>query len=143
MHATKKDWTCDCCGSQFGTKAGLKNHVKSHLPPSFSCSKCDKKFKNTYNLKEHEKLHRGILNELCKHCKEGFRTKTLLYYHIIYTHFEKLHCEVNGCLSFFGCKRYYKEHLRKFHKNYDQVLIENLLGKLEILKPDQQLLKYV
>ena len=141
MHATMKDWTCDCCGSRFGTKAGLMKHVKSHLPPSFPCSTYDKKFYFTYKLKNHEKLHQGV-NELCKHCKQGFPTKNSLYDHI-YKHFERLHCEVNGCLTTFGCKRYYKDHLRKFHKNDNQVLIENLLSKLKKLIPDHKLLKYV
>ena len=143
MHSTKKNWACDCCGSQFGTKAALKKHVKSHLPPSFSCSKCDKKFVFAFTLKNHEKLHRGVLDELCKHCKVGFSTKASLSAHIIKKHFVQLHCEVNGCLKTFDLKFTYQEHLKKFHKKDDQVLIENLLSKVEKLKPDHKLLKYV
>ena len=143
MHTTKKDWTCDCCGSQFGTKIGLKQHVKSHLPPSFPCLTSGKKFVFASIVKKHEKLHRGVLNELCTHCKKGFPTKSSLNDHIVKKHFERLHCEVNGCLKNFGCKAHYKEHLKQVHKKVDQVLIENLLGKLEILKLDHKLLKYV
>ena len=142
MHAKSKDWTCDCCGSQYGIKNMLCMHMKTHLPPSFSCSKCDRKFVFAHILQTHEKHHRGILNVICKHCKKGFPTKNSLNDHVISEHFERLHCEVNGCLGTFNCKRNYKKHLIRSHKKDDQVLINNFLVKLNKMQPDHEQLKY-
>ena len=143
MHATNKDWICDCCGSHFGTKKVLWTHMKTHLPPSYSCSKCDRKFVYAHFLQNHEKLHQRILNEICKHCKKGFPTKNLLNDHVISQHFERLHCEFNGSLITFNCKFNYKSHLKRSHRKDDQILIKKLLLKLNKKKPDFQQLKYI
>ena len=143
MHNTNKGWICDCCGSRFGIKNVLKLHMLSHLAPSFSCSECDKKFVYAGHLKTHTKLHQGILNEVCKLCNKGYSTNGSLRSHIILNHFAKFHCEVTGCSSILSSKPQYKKHLKTIHKKEDQVLIKNLITKLENLKPNYQLLKYV
>ena len=142
LHNTNKGWTCDCCGSRFGTKNPLKIHMISHLPPAFSCSECDGKFGRVDHLNRHKKLHRGILNEICKICSKGFAMKDALNNHIIRKHFVKFACEVDGCSTTFSSKWYYKRHLKEVHKKDDQVLIGKLLEKLEKLKPNHQQLKY-
>ena len=143
MHNSNKGWICDCCGSRFGIKNALKIHMMTHLPPLFCCSECDRKFVYVCNLNTHKKLHRGILNEICKFCNKGFPTKDSLSGHIITKHFVKLVCEVDGCSSTFSTKGYYKRHLKSVHKKNDQVLIGKLLEKVEKLKPNHQQLKYV
>ena len=142
MHNSNKGWICDCCGSRFGLKNVLRLHMLSHLPPSFSCSECDKKFLQAGNLTRHKKLHQGILNEVCKLCNKGYATKDSLYYHIIKKHFAKLHCEVTGCSTTLSCKSNYKMHLKSVHKDDDHALIGNLVINLEKLKPNFQQLKY-
>ena len=143
MHNTNKGWICDCCGSRFGLKHVLKHHMMNHLPPSLSCSECDKKFVQAGYLKTHKKRHQGILNEICQLCNKGYATKSGLSNHIVCDHFDKFDCEVTGCSSIISSKSRYKFHLKTVHKNDDQVLIENLLIHLEKLKPDFQQLKYV
>ena len=143
MHNINKSWICDCCGSRFGYKNALKLHKMSHLPPSFSCLECGQKFMNAGNLKTHKMLHQGILNEACKLCNKGYATKNWLRNHIIHTHFAKFNCEVTGCSTTLSSKSVYKKHLTKIHNKNDQILIENLLIKLEKLKPDFQQFKYV
>ena len=143
LHNTNKGWTCDCCGSRYGTKHSLKNHMKTHLPPSFSCSECDRKFVHADTLNRHEKFHRGILNEVCKFCNKGFATKDSLRSHIIQSHFVKFVCEVAGCSTTFSSKSCYKTHLKRIHKKDDQVVIGKLLERVDKLKPDHQQLKYV
>ena len=133
MHNTNKCWICDCCGSRFGFKNVLKRHMMSHLPPSFSCSECDKKFAHVGHLKTHKKLHEGILNEICKLCNKGYATKVGRSNHIIRNHFAKFHCEVTGCSTILSSKTNYK---------LDQTLIEILIQNLEELKPNFQQLKY-
>ena len=143
MHNTNKSWICDCCGSQFGTKNALNLHMISHLPASFACPECDKKFVYAGNLKSHTKLHQGIFNEICKLCNKGYATKKGLSNHIIIKHFAKLHCEVAGCSSALSSKSVYKFHLKTVHKKDDQVLIEKLIINLQKLKSNFQQLKYV
>ena len=143
MHNTNKVWICDCCGFRFGLKNVLKKHMMIHLPPSFSCPECEKKFVRAGHLNKHKKIHRGILNEVCKLCNKGCSTKDSLSTHIILNHFAKLHCEVTGCSSILSSKPAYKMHLKKVHKNDDQVLIGNLIKNLEKLRPNFQQLKYV
>ena len=143
IHATKKDWICDVCGSRYGIKSLLKRHMMIHLPPSFACTQCDKKFVYSSNLRTHLKGHAGILNEVCKICNKGFSTKQSLTDHTIYQHFSKLHCEIPNCLSKFALKSNYKYHLTAVHKKVDKEILENLLEELEKLKPDHQQLKYV
>ena len=142
MHNTNKGWICDRCDSRFGLKQALKRHMICHLPPSFSCSECDKKFVHISHLKSHKKRHQGILNEICKVCNKGHATKTGISNHIIYNHFAKFHCEVTGCSSILSSKSVYKNHLILVHKKDDQVLIGNLLNSLEKMKPNFQQLKY-
>ena len=143
MHNTNKGWICDCCGSQFGTKNTIKEHMMSHLPPSFSCSECDKMFVHVSNLNVHKKRHQGILNEVCKLCNKGYATKGGLKVHIISNHFAKFDCEVTGCSSVLSSKTNYKLHLKTVHKKDDQVFIKNLIMNLEKLKPNIQQLKFV
>ena len=142
LHNSNRGWTCDCCGARFGTKKVLKIHMMTHLPPSFCCSECDRKFVHVGNLIRHKKLHQEILNEICKFCNKGFATKGSLREHIILKHFVKFPCEVDGCSSTFSSKANYKRHLKKVHKKDDQALIEKLLEKMEKLKPNHQQLKY-
>ena len=143
MHNTDKVWICDCCGSRFGYKKAMNFHMMSHLPPSFSCLECDKKFVYAGDINNHKKLHQGILNEVCKLCNKEYATKGGLTIHVIEKHFAKFHCEVTGCSSITSSKSRYKFHLKKVHKKDDQVLIENLIKNLEKLNPNFQQMKYV
>ena len=143
MHNANKSWICDCCGFRFGIKNTFKLHMLGHLPSSFLCSECGKKFVNVGNLNNHQKLHEGILNEVCKLCNKGYATKCGLNDHIIRNHFAKLNCELTGCSSISSSKQAYKKHLKTMHKKNDQVLIKKVIVNLEKLKPNFQQLKYV
>ena len=115
----------------------------SHLPPSFLCLECGKKFFRAFNLKVHTKRHQGVLTEICKLCNKGYSTNVGLSDHTILKHFAKLHCEVTGCSSALSNKGAYKRHLKTVHKTVDKVLMENLLINLEKLKPNYQQFKYM
>ena len=123
--------------------SGLKRHMMIHLPPTFACSKCDRKFVQGFTLKSHLKIHAGILNEECKICNKGFSSKTSFSQHIIQQHFTKLHCEIAGCSHEVGSKAGFKNHFKKVHKKVDENFLQNLMEKLGKLKPDFQKLKYV
>ena len=108
----KKNWICDFCGFRCGTKNGLKSHMMLHLPPSFACSKCPKKFVEASNLKKHLKVHAGTLSEVCKICNKGYSTKRSLNMHMKYKHFLTMHCEVDNCSFKTGLTANYKRHLK-------------------------------
>ena len=143
IHATQKDWACDCCGSRYGTKHVLKNHMKTHLPPSFACPKCPKKFVNASDLKNHLKVHAGILNQVCKICSEAYSTKNALTSHIVQQHFSKLYCKLPNCSFNSAEKLEHKKHLRTFHGKIDTNLIGKFIQNLDKLKPDFKKLEYV
>ena len=118
-------------------------HMKIHLPPSFACSKCPRKFVHAAHFKLHLKTHQGILSEFCKHCNKGYLNKNSLCSHITNHHFTKMHCVIPDCMYKAGYKGYYKIHLKRAHKYLDKNLIKKLLDDLEKLKPDFQQLKYL
>uniref|UniRef100_A0A8C7XBY9 C2H2-type domain-containing protein n=1 Tax=Oryzias sinensis TaxID=183150 RepID=A0A8C7XBY9_9TELE len=52
--------TCSLCGKYFARQVDMERHMKSHSEERpYKCSFCEKKFKNPYVLKRHEK-------EICK-----------------------------------------------------------------------------
>ena len=116
--------------------------MRTHLPPSFACSKCPKKYVLAWNFKNHLKMHEGILNEVCKVCNKSYSTKGGLRNHIARQHFSKLHCEVPNCSYKCGSKPTLKIHLERYHQYSDKNLIKNLLEDLEKLKLDFKKMKY-
>ena len=143
MHFTSKNWVCDCCGSRFGNKQVLRPHLMTHLPPSFACSICPKAFWHTTHLKNHLKRHAGVVSAVCKHCNKGFPTFSGRNNHIVNHHFSQLSCEVPKCTYKSAAKGIFKRHFKRKHKNVDKNLIAQLLEKMDKLKPDYNLLKYV
>ena len=142
MHA-KKDWVCDCCGSRFGLKFLLKDHMLIHLPPSFACSICDRMFAQASTLKNHLLTHAGVLNQICKICNKKYSTRNSLKTHISLEHFSKIHCEVPDCAYKTGLKVNYKRHVKIMHSEMDRVFVGKLNKKIEELKADYEMLKYV
>ena len=142
IHATQKDWACDCCGSRYGTKHALKIHMITHLPPSFACPKSPKKFVLASNFKTHLKRHAGILNEACKICNKAYSYKTGLTNHIVSQHFSKLHCEVPNCSYKCATKSHLKRHLKNVHQKVSPSLIKKLIEKIDKLKPNFLMMKH-
>ena len=143
IHTTKKDWVCDCCGSRLALKRILKKHMMIHLPPSFACSKCNRKFVRRDNLTTHLKFHAGILNKACKICNKRYSTKGSLNNHIKLIHFSKLLCQIPNCSYKANSKQVYILHLKSKHKSVGQNTFDKLKEKLQKLKPDFHKMKYV
>ena len=66
LQSTKIDLICEYCGSQFLLKSLLEQHILTHLPPSFQCSKGDRQFGNADKLNHHLELHQVKLNDISK-----------------------------------------------------------------------------
>ena len=58
-HSDVKPFKCSICpdGKSFKTKDGLKNHLRFHFKPKFSCDYCDYKSHSRSGLNRHVKTH--------------------------------------------------------------------------------------
>ena len=80
--------------------------------------------------------------KFCKICNKGISKLANFKMHIALHHFSKIHCEIPNCSYKTGFKARYKKHLQETHRKLGEKLIEKLVGDLEKLKPDFELLKY-
>ena len=83
--STGEKSTCEFCGQAYKTVESLENHRLTHEPgfaprialKNFSCSQCDKKFRDNHDLKRHHKNHlppqQNQDNEVCGKCQKTFR----------------------------------------------------------------------
>ena len=58
-HSEIKSFKCSICPEDrsFKTKSQLRQHMRFHYEPNFSCNFCDHKSYSTSDLKTHEKTH--------------------------------------------------------------------------------------
>ena len=111
-HTDVKLYKCTMCYNDryFKTERVLKEHVKYHYPPKYSCKICDRKFHTSSCLSNHRKSHRDEKPFKCLVCSDQrFKTKGQLKMHMSYHSDRKWKCE--------KCKRkfYSSTHL-KTHK---------------------------
>lgn len=86
----KRPFSCTrpLCRSMFATKEGRDKHVNEykHCLIMFQCDKCDKKYKNRYNLEIHIMTkHLGLRYE-CHFCGERYVNKLTVKYHLMKHH---------------------------------------------------------
>ena len=97
MHAGKRDFICDTCGSGFLDKKQLeKHHVRLHgseqekeLKKTHFCSTCGKGFWNKTSLTTHEDVHLEGNNFICDQCECTFKTSNALRIHTNRIHLGK------------------------------------------------------
>lgn len=77
--------TCHICGQSFLDRITLARHqVEAHtMEKTFSCTQCDKTFKELRTLRLHLKIHNSEYPEQCAVCKKVFRTKWQLKQHVM------------------------------------------------------------
>ena len=78
----KKQFHCTFCQKSFRKSGHLKNHERIHTGEvPFECNTCKKRFKQIGHLKTHERFHTGEKPFICKACKKGFATSSALKVH--------------------------------------------------------------
>ena len=78
VHTDIKPEQCRTCGRNFKTKSQLRNHEVVHknvLEVNLSCEICGKRFLRAATLKDHIRRHNKEYNEYCKVCGKGFYRK--------------------------------------------------------------------
>ncbi|XP_053949442.1 zinc finger protein 429-like [Anastrepha ludens] len=97
-HLRPKDFKCAQCHAEFTEQRSLDSHMrKEHI--GFSCTLCERVYKNSRSLRVHLQSHKGLKEFICKYenCGKAFVTSTRLKVHQkIHTDERNYICEVCG-----------------------------------------------
>ncbi|XP_061635267.1 zinc finger protein 25-like isoform X2 [Phyllopteryx taeniolatus] len=74
-HANNKSLSCSKCDKVFGSSRNMRRHLKTHIhtaEPQYSCPMCEKVFWIKRNLNRHMLTHSGIRPHVCAVCGNTF-----------------------------------------------------------------------
>lgn len=117
QHGRQTLFRCSICSKSFDnisyvSTSQLWRHIsRIHLKSkhSFTCTVCDKVFKQAFNYHLHMLIHLGEQPERCRFCTKSFRTKPSLRKHELIHTGEKPHvCDM--CQASFKTKDELKQH---------------------------------
>ncbi|XP_023721818.1 zinc finger protein 569 isoform X2 [Cryptotermes secundus] len=105
-----KEWKCETCGYVLLRKTALIMHQqRKHGPQKFSCSYCDKTFRNAVGMKVHERCHTKVAAEkteptsyICEFCGKSFRGKKTLKDHHLANHSDEKPYKCDKCDRNYG-----------------------------------------
>uniref|UniRef100_A0A336LHD2 CSON013667 protein n=1 Tax=Culicoides sonorensis TaxID=179676 RepID=A0A336LHD2_CULSO len=104
-----RQWQCKECEKCFSSLSSITNHFKYHrdYEAPRNCDDCDKSFKNMADHYQHSKTH--LLFE-CLDCPATFRSKRLLWPHVLVNHTEGMVCRY--CGNKYKTKEKYTKHMK-------------------------------
>ena len=144
IHEEKK-FICDLCGKTFCSKSRTKNHFRrSHCHIWLVCTFCGKKYRNHRPdlLKLHELDHQNIRHHPCEICTKPYTTAIFKMEHIRNVHFKsKIKCEL--CGKCFLRPGIYRNHVKSIHGNLGAERIEELVARINNIRPDYDKLEWV
>ena len=125
-HTDVKPHKCTICpdNRSFKTKAELKEHMKHHYPPKYSCKLCDRKFHTSSNLSRHKTSHRDEKPHKCQICPDNryFKTKAQLNVHKKYHYAPEYVCKICD-KNFYTSKCLSRHKTRHRHKKMMKSLL--------------------
>jgi len=127
--------TCPHCPQTFVNVGVLDRHITLHLPPTFQCDHCDKKFHTNYYLKTHVKRKHVADSEkdfVCSQCGKGFANKETLEGHLnMHAGLKPFKCRY--CEMCYQNKSNRMAHEKRTHPDL-HVKIRNNLGGVPVNK---------
>ncbi|XP_055842701.1 zinc finger protein 208-like [Episyrphus balteatus] len=82
VHSNGRNYHCPDCPKTFKNSFQLKSHQKLHTDRTIECPECEKKFVRRVDLKVHMRIHTGELPYQCHLCDKSYRIKVRLTYHL-------------------------------------------------------------
>ena len=92
----KRTYECDVCEKRFRDSYNLKKHVHIHTNEKpYECDVCEKRFNESGNLKRHMRIHTNENPYQCDVCEKRFRQSGHLKTHMrIHTNEKPYECDV-------------------------------------------------
>ena len=111
----KRTYECDVCEKRFRDSYNLKKHVHIHTNEKpYECDVCEKRFNESGNLKRHMRIHTNENPYQCDVCEKRFRQSGHLKTHMrIHTNERPYECGV--CEMKFRHSGTLKVHMRRWH----------------------------
>ncbi|XP_050360119.1 zinc finger protein 678-like isoform X2 [Nymphalis io] len=102
-------YVCSKCNELFDTKKQRTIHIQRvHKQPDYKCSTCRKTFTGSYNLMNHERLHKGTLpRQPCPVCGKLIRYDTMKVHLKVHDERESVKC--------FECDKSFVSHSSYLH----------------------------
>ncbi len=91
----RKKYQCEVCQKEFGYSNDLRKHLRIHLDERpFSCTQCNKTFRQAGCLKNHIACQHGTdISYTCDYCTKSFPIKERLRLHLrIHSGFKPYEC---------------------------------------------------
>ncbi|XP_017045631.1 transcription factor grauzone [Drosophila ficusphila] len=80
--ASLRQWRCEQCGLEKGSRAKLAAHIRYHHPKEYyKCTHCGKEFKSSRGLEEHTATHTGQDLYECAFCERTFKNSGNMHKH--------------------------------------------------------------
>ena len=120
-HIGNKRFSCSLCDKTFKQQAGLKAHQNIHTNIKKNiCFNCNKTFTDLSTLKKHESTHTGERPFGCLHCEKKFtRAAHLRRYQSVHTFERPFSC--SQCDKAFSQKEHLQFHIKSRGKNQSVV----------------------
>lgn len=135
---------CEVCGKRFDTVDQLKAHSRSHSdhrPHGCTFAGCDKRFRSSLLLMQHQHVHTGIKAFCCAQCDRKFAKRSSLVAHERQIHTNETPYECSSCAQRFHTREKLKTHLKNSHQSQRPAATPastTLLQQLEQPQPEPQ-----
>ncbi|CAG9765298.1 unnamed protein product [Ceutorhynchus assimilis] len=110
-HKNLKNYFCETCGKNFGTKTSLTLHAKTHSDKKeYKCDECSYAGKTSIGLRIHISKHeKGTY--ICEYCSSVFKSNRNLKDHLRRVHQDRKYaCDI--CSMRFGLRYLVEQHKR-------------------------------